>query len=1517
MSIVGNNGSTQGLTVLNDGSVGIGTATNVTAKLEIRAPSETAFINLVPTSSTGTSSQGEIRFWGDQSKYGTRYASIRNTNSGGTDQNDLAFLTNAIERMRITDTGRVGIGVTDTNYLFEVAGTARINGNLTIGSISTIADNNLVLTSNSGVVSAINTANWDKNAADDYQNWVAKSNTTNYVIGNGTTLSFTPGTDIGITPSTNNFTFNNTSTLQSVTSRGATTNQQLTLSYNGAPFVLSSGNTTVVTNLNANYLEGKRAQDFLQVGYTGFDNYRYWTAAANGVTYPVTSTSTFNFTGTGGIDISLSGNTLTLNNTNIGTTYTSGVGLTLSAGNIFNILHNTSLAINTSNQLGLNLANSNTWTAVQNFNNNFTVGSTALITNLNADLLDGKHLNELPYAAGATNGLQMIGNNVGLGGTLTQNTIINNPSHSLSIIGQDDAIGFHVSKLGTVGIGLTTPQGIFHIAGRGTANQNFRFDWASNDPNYKPTIFTLRSRDNAGVNAPIVDGDALFMQEISGLSSSSTPYSAARWGAGVDGTVSATSVPGYLYFATTAQGDTGATERLRIASNGNIGIGTSSPQYKLDVNGIIALKGSDFFAYDTYNGENTLQIGNRSGSAIQDATVFFVDSSPVMSLTSGNIGLGTTDPLYRLDVNGQARISNLPTGTTDNVITQNNGVLQTRSIDSRVWGNTLSSGTGTANYSARWLSTNILGTGAIYDNGTNVAIGTNNPINSKLRIISNNTPNSYFGGITIDSNDTSNRHSLVISTNQDNRYSSIQSSNNSMVTTYTPLILNPLGGNVGIGTTNVTSRLTITDNNGSVVHLRESDTGTRSGLTLGFYTNVAAIWGQNLVNNASSPGPLLLNPEGGNVGIGLKSPGYNLHLHNDTGTSNFMQITTYNTGISTNDGLVIGYNDADGAKIVNRENTSLFFSTNNTARMTISASGNVSIGTTPNPNTLLHLYQASTPQISFSDSTGSNPGIYLGTANAQPSLSFAFPTGEGSNRNFNFRAAGADRFTILAGGNVGIGHTRPTYKLQVAGNAANTTGVWTNYSDSRLKNSIVSLDLSDSLDKITRLNPVAFNWNDPVKNAEFGRVRGFIAQEMEAVIPEWVITDPSGYKAIQPIGIDAMLVASIKELNTKIEGLDITADGAVVVNYNVSDEVLATLGYNGTKNELENGSYSLTDNLGHVVNRVGQFGRLAVNKLTAGLISSKAVITDNLAAKHVASETIVTGDLVSTQIGTTALTALKIGASEASFSTLYADQIINPEGNISDVMASKIGNLREEIKSFIASASATTEATPSAIAQNAETWDTSVPTDNLELTEMDNLTLSGDLVVSAQLIVTGQTLLQNAAITDMLTVGQIALRQNILETTADTLFIQPSGQGSVDILNGRLLISSNGTIRINSDVIVSGSLTANILKADEIETQKLNIAVATASAESTPSADSPSQNVTNDATAGFITLATGQTEVTINNSQLTANSMVYLTPNGSTQNQVPYVKNKTEDNFTIAIDSPLDHDVNINWWLIN
>ena len=120
----------------------------------------------------------------------------------------------------------------------------------------------------------------------------------------------------------------------------------------------------------------------------------------------------------------------------------------------------------------------------------------------------------------------------------------------------------------------------------------------------------------------------------------------------------------------------------------------------------------------------------------------------------------------------------------------------------------------------------------------------------------------------------------------------------------------------------------------------------------------------------------------------------------------------------------------------------------------------------------------------------------------------------------------------LGAGNVGIGTAGPTYKLQVNGNAANTTGVWAVASDERLKRDI--LPIEGALQMVTALQGVGFNWRDDIKNEQFGQDMGFIAQDVERVLPQWVKTDADGYKRIEAIGIDALLVEAIKEQQQQI-----------------------------------------------------------------------------------------------------------------------------------------------------------------------------------------------------------------------------------------------------------------------------------------------------------------------------------------------------------------------------------------------
>ena len=96
---------------------------------------------------------------------------------------------------------------------------------------------------------------------------------------------------------------------------------------------------------------------------------------------------------------------------------------------------------------------------------------------------------------------------------------------------------------------------------------------------------------------------------------------------------------------------------------------------------------------------------------------------------------------------------------------------------------------------------------------------------------------------------------------------------------------------------------------------------------------------------ANTNDSLLAIRTNGNIGMGINNPTYKLHLHAPTSNNTFLNFTNNITGITNQDGLVLGML-GNSARLGNLETGELRFGTSNLTRALIDANGNMGIGTT-------------------------------------------------------------------------------------------------------------------------------------------------------------------------------------------------------------------------------------------------------------------------------------------------------------------------------------------------------------------------------------------------------------------------------------------------------------------------------------------------------------------------------------------------------------------------------------------
>ncbi|TSC82056.1 MAG: hypothetical protein G01um101420_586 [Parcubacteria group bacterium Gr01-1014_20] len=365
------------------------------------------------------------------------------------------------------------------------------------------------------------------------------------------------------------------------------------------------------------------------------------------------------------------------------------------------------------------------------------------------------------------------------------------------------------------------------------------------------------------------------------------------------------------------------------------------------------------------------------------------------------------------------------------------------------------------------------------------------------------------------------------------------------------IIIAHAGGKVGVSTSSLTTKLNVAGGiKGTGFFL---STSTSVGKVLVSDSSGNASWGtlgagggtQNYVPKWTASNTLtnsLIFESSGNVGINTSNPQYNLDV-NGTMRSDGDSYLAYdgqgdiNLGDSISDSI---YPNAESYSNVTFNNSASTY--------TISGSNPTS------GNGADLIIRTGDPRVSQNTSnltirSGSGSGAAAGNIELE---TFRNTTGNGfiafitTSTYKTYPATGTERMRIINDGKIGIGTSTPAYKLHVY---IPTTGIVAGFqnsngtctinptagsanctSDLRLKKNISGVD--NALSMISSIRGVTFEWKNQTDSA---RHYGFIAQELEKVVPEAVSTDVDGYKSVSKDTLVPLLAEAIKEQQSELK----------------------------------------------------------------------------------------------------------------------------------------------------------------------------------------------------------------------------------------------------------------------------------------------------------------------------------------------------------------------------------------------
>ena len=571
----------------------------------------------------------------------------------------------------------------------------------------------------------------------------------------------------------------------------------------------------------------------------------------------------------------------------------------------------------------------------------------------------------------------------------------------------------------------------------------------------------------------------------------------------------------------------GDNEGIAIDAAGSIGIGINTPGNNVQIHEATA--GINLISFtDASTGTNTTTDGSVMGIISDDLYLWNRENnalylgtnniSRVAINSAGNVGVGTNTPAAgaKLEITAtdgglliprmtQTQRNAITTPTTGVMIYQTDNTPGFYYYNGTAWTNlgidNLGNHTATQNVQlgGNWISNDGDNEGIAITNTGSIGMGINTPTEN-LQIHETTALHNFISFTDATTGTNTSTDGSVMGIISDDLYLWNRENNALYLGTnnISRMIINN-AGNVGVGTNTPAAgaKVDITATDGGFLMPRMTQT-QRNAITTpatgvmiyqtdntpGFYYYNGTAWttfaADNLGNhiatqNIQTAGNWISNDgdnEGiaitatGEVGMGINTPGENIHIHEPTAAQNYISFTDATTGTNTaTDGSVLGILN-DDLYLWNREANGIVFGTSNASRMAINNAGNVGIGTLSPTNARLHVLGAS--------------GAY-----------------SNSGRWFY---SGGDVATFTA--------SARTHSIFADGYIATETGFLA-YSDARIKKNIFARQTARDLDLINQLNVVDYDYTDYRTHGSKNNI-GFIAQEVQKVLPD-AITSQKEY----------------------------------------------------------------------------------------------------------------------------------------------------------------------------------------------------------------------------------------------------------------------------------------------------------------------------------------------------------------------------------------------------------------------